>query len=92
MTVAILDIRPTLELGVEPSARRAGDALPLLEFKPRAADRRRLLCHWRRDGDARVVCVWESALVRSGSLLRRSGRALTRSSSTVSRSDQRRGE
>jgi hypothetical protein len=92
MTVAILDIRPTPELGVEPPARRAGDAVLLLEFKPRASDRRGLLCRWRRDGDTRVVCVWESALVRSGSLLRRSGRALTRSSSTVSRSDQRRGE
>jgi len=73
---------------------RDPDRGPVLvrEFKPRAPDRRRLLCHWRRDGDARVVCVWEYALARSGSVLRRSGRALTRSSSTVSRSDPRRGE
>jgi hypothetical protein len=92
MTVAILDIRPTLESVGEPSASRARGPVLVREFKPRAPDQRRLLCHWRRDGDARVVCVWEYALVRAGSLLRRSGRALTRSSSTVSRSDPRRGE
>ena len=79
MAVANLDVRPTLESGIEPCLSGARDFVPVFVFEPRAPDRRQLLCHWRRDRDGRLVGIWESALVRSGALVRRSGFALTRS-------------
>jgi hypothetical protein len=84
MAVAILDVRPSLESGVEPCLSGARDFVPVFVFEARAPDRRQLLCHWRRDRDGRLVGIWKSALVRSDSLMRGSRLAPGRPSSTAS--------
>ena len=92
MTVDILDVRPTPESGVGLYASRDRAFVSPFAFEPRTPDRQRLQCRWRPDRDGRVVCVWESALERSGSLVRCSALALTHSSSTALRSDLLNGE
>jgi hypothetical protein len=83
MTVGILDVRPTLESGVKSCLSGARDFVPVFVFEPRTPDRRQLLCHWRRDRDGRLVGLWESALVRSGALVRRSADCAVRRSDAV---------
>lgn len=57
MTTAILDIRPPARTGKASPDRSASDLVRLL-----ALDRplvRSLACRWHRDGDGRLVCLWE---------------------------------
>lgn len=60
MTAAILDIRPA-----------ARDLAQLFTLDRLSQDRRRLVCHWHRDGDGRLACVWEPDMTQ------RAGRAAT---------------
>ena len=58
MTTAILDVRPA----VRPFARPNGIASDFvrrfaLDRLPKS--RRPLICHWHRDVDGRLACVWE---------------------------------
>ena len=60
MTIAILDIRPTSKSGREFYVRTSRNLVPRLAAKSQPARRRRLQCHWSRDRDGRLVCVWNS--------------------------------
>jgi hypothetical protein len=53
MTAAILDIRPAAPKGAPT------DFVRLFELDRLPAGRRRLVCHWRRDADGRLACIWE---------------------------------
>lgn len=64
MTLAILNVRPTLESGVAPRAGAAVSAVPWLELALRQPRRARLLCHWYSDREGRLACVWRPELVR----------------------------
>jgi hypothetical protein len=59
MTAATLEIRPATvpPQGATPNLVRlfALDCLP--------AGRRTLVCHWRRDADGRLTCIWEPDIV-----------------------------
>jgi hypothetical protein len=58
---AILDVRPTLESGVELHPREAARLVPRLALALRQPQCPRLLCRWRPDRDGRLACVWVSA-------------------------------
>jgi hypothetical protein len=56
MTAAILAVRPAAVPGIV-SPKGATDFVRLF-----ALDRsrgRRLVCHWHRDADGRLACIWE---------------------------------
>jgi hypothetical protein len=63
MTVAILDVRPTLESGVELYASAARNFVPRFALQPRQLHRRGLIRRWHLDRQGRLVCAWQSELV-----------------------------
>ena len=60
MTVAIFDIRPTSVSGREFYVGTSRHLVPRLAVNSQPARRRGVQCHWRRDRDGRLVCVWDS--------------------------------
>jgi hypothetical protein len=61
---AIPDIRPAVEPGgMSPNAAEI-DLVRLFALDNRPAARRRLVCHWRRQPDGRLACIWQPDLVR----------------------------
>lgn len=59
MTAAILDLRPAAPPGIVPRKGAASDLLRLLALDQPPAGGRRLVCHWRREADGRLACVWK---------------------------------
>lgn len=59
MTAAILDFRPATEPGIAPRNDATIDFVRLLALDRLPPGRRRLVCHWHRDADGRLACVWE---------------------------------
>jgi hypothetical protein len=58
MKAAILEFRPAAVSGfVRPSTK--ADLVRLFALDDLPARRRRLVCHWRRDADGRLACIWE---------------------------------
>jgi hypothetical protein len=64
MTAAILDIRPAAP-GILPPPGAARDLAQLFALGGLSQGRRRLVCHWHRDGDGRLACVWEPDMAPS---------------------------
>jgi hypothetical protein len=58
MTAEILDIRPAAP-GILPPPVAVRDLAQLFALDRLSHVRRRLVCHWHRDGDGRLACVWE---------------------------------
>jgi len=58
MTAAILDVRPAAP-GILPPKSAARDLARLFALDRLPDGRRRLVCHWHRDADGRLACVWE---------------------------------
>jgi hypothetical protein len=59
MTAAILDVRPAAPPGIVPPMGAATILVRLFALDRLPAGRRRLVCHWRRDADGRLACIWE---------------------------------
>ncbi|MGO8915735.1 MAG: hypothetical protein ACLQJR_07500 [Stellaceae bacterium] len=59
MTAAILDVRPAAAPGIVPPKTAARDLARLFALDRLLSGRRRLVCHWHRDADGRLACVWE---------------------------------
>jgi hypothetical protein len=57
MTAAILAVRPAAAPGLV-SPEGAAELVRLVALD-RPPVRRQLVCHWRRDADGRLACVWE---------------------------------
>jgi len=59
MTTAILDLRPAARPDINRANGDAPDFVRLfaLDRAPRA--RHPLVCHWHRDADGRLACIWE---------------------------------
>jgi high affinity Mn2+ porin len=87
MTVAILDVRPTLGSGGRLYAGGSGTSFPASRACLARPHRRRPVCHWRSDREGRVVCVWDSELMHSGSLERFCALVLAHSPSPSPNSD-----
>jgi hypothetical protein len=64
MTVASLDVRPTLESGIGLYADGARDFVPPFALESRQLHRRGLLCRWYPDLEGCLVCVWQREPVR----------------------------
>jgi hypothetical protein len=60
MTAENLDVRPATAPGVVTPNSTNLVLLLALEAKPVSAQR--LVCHWHRDADGRLVCAWESEI------------------------------
>ena len=59
MTTVILDLRPAAQSGIL-YATATSDFVRLFALDDRLFDgRRALICHWQRDADGRLACVWE---------------------------------
>jgi hypothetical protein len=54
----ILDTRPTVEPGTMPINATAIDLVRRLELD-RLPSGRRLVCHWYREVDGRLACLWK---------------------------------
>jgi hypothetical protein len=59
MTAAILDVRPAVRPGIVPTTGATTNLVRLFALDHLPAGRRRLVCHWRRDADGRLACIWE---------------------------------
>jgi hypothetical protein len=57
MAAANLDVRPAIVLGIVALNATSLVLLFAIEVKPVSAQR--LVCHWHRDWDGRLVCAWE---------------------------------
>ncbi len=62
MTTAILDVRPADAPGGF-SPKGATTDLVRLFALDRSPSGRRLVCHWRREWDGRLACIWEPDIV-----------------------------
>lgn len=66
MTAAILAVRPAAVPGiVAPKGAADLERLLALDCPPSG---RRLVCHWHRDADGRLACVWEPDIVAAPQL------------------------
>jgi hypothetical protein len=63
MTAAILDVRPAAPPGIVLPKRATTDFVRLFALDCRPAGWRRLVCHWHRDADGRLACIWEPDIV-----------------------------
>ena len=63
MTVAILDVRPTLESGVGLYTSAARNFVPRFAPEPWQLHGRRLIRRWHLDRQGRPDCAWQSELV-----------------------------
>jgi hypothetical protein len=61
MTAAILAVRPAPVPGIV-SPEGAAELVRVFALE-RPPARRQLVCHWRRDADGRLTCVWEPDIV-----------------------------
>ncbi|HEV2549615.1 MAG TPA: hypothetical protein VGU20_20025 [Stellaceae bacterium] len=60
MTTAILDLRPATQLGTIHASGATIDFVRLFALDDRLSDGRRpLVCHWQRDAEGRLACIWE---------------------------------
>jgi hypothetical protein len=58
MKAAILEIRPAAAPGIVPPKGTTTDLVRLFALDRLPAGRRRLVCHWRRNADGRLACIW----------------------------------
>ena len=58
MKAAILEFRPTVVSGFIQSPPRV-ERVRLFGLDDLSVRPRRLVCHWRRDADGRLACIWE---------------------------------
>jgi hypothetical protein len=63
MTAAILEIRPAAAPGIVPPKGATTNLVRLFVLDRLQAGRRTLVCHWRRDADGRLACIWEPDIV-----------------------------
>ena len=59
MTTAILDLRPAARPGINRPDEGTRDLVRLFALDRVPKARRPLVCHWHRDADGRLVCIWE---------------------------------
>lgn len=59
MTAAILDVRPAALPGIGPPKDATTNLVRLFAFDRLPAGRRQLVCHWRRDAEGWLACIWE---------------------------------
>jgi len=59
MTAAILDMRPASLPGSVPPNGATNNLVRLFALDRPPAGRRRLVCHWHRDANGRLACIWE---------------------------------
>ena len=59
MTTAILDLRPAARPGIAHAREATSDFVGLFALDRVSDGRRQLACHWQRDTDGRLACVWE---------------------------------
>ncbi len=59
MTVAILDVCPTLTSDVGLSAGAARTFVPRFALEPRQLRRQSLICRWYLDRESGLVCIWD---------------------------------
>ena len=57
MTAANVNVRPAVAPGIV--APNASNLVFLFPLDPIPVLAQRLVCHWHRDADSRLVCVWE---------------------------------
>ncbi len=60
MTTAILDTRLAARPVLAPAGGGTADLERLCELKRLPARGQRLVCHWHRQADGRLSCVWEA--------------------------------
>jgi hypothetical protein len=58
MTAANIDVRLAVARGI--LAANESNIVFLFAHDPIPVSAQRLVCHWHRDADSRLVCVWES--------------------------------
>ena len=58
MTAANVNVRPAVAPGTV--APNASNLVLLFALDPIPVSAQRLVCHWHRDADGRLVCAWES--------------------------------
>ena len=63
MTAAILEIRPAAAPDSVPPKGATTNLVRLFALDRLPAGGRRLVCHWRRDPDGRLACIWEPDIV-----------------------------
>jgi hypothetical protein len=59
----LLDARPVAEPGIVTTNADATDLVRLFALDRAPISRRRLFCHWRRQSDGRLACLWEPDIV-----------------------------
>jgi len=57
MTAENLDVRPAIAPGIV--APNATNLVLLFALEAKPVSAQRLVCHWHRDADGRLVCAWE---------------------------------
>jgi hypothetical protein len=60
VAAANLDVRPAIASGIV--APHASNLVLLFALDPIPISKQRLVCHWHRKADGRLVCVWEPDL------------------------------
>jgi hypothetical protein len=60
MTAANVNVRPVVTPGI--LAPNGSNLVLLFELDPIPVSAQRLVCHWHRDADSRLVCAWESGI------------------------------
>ena len=63
MTAANVNVRPVVAPGTV--APNASNLVLLFELDPIPVSAQRLVCHWHRNADSRLVCAWEPDIHRS---------------------------
>jgi hypothetical protein len=59
MTAAILDVRPAAAPGIFRRKDATSDLVRRFALDRPPTGRRQLVCHWHREADGRLACVWE---------------------------------
>jgi hypothetical protein len=57
MAAANLDVHPAIVVGIV--TLNATSLILLIAIEAEPVSTQRLVCHWHRDGDGRLVCAWE---------------------------------
>ena len=57
MTAANVNVRPAAAPGIV--APNASNLVLLFALDPIPVSTQRLVCHWHREADSRLVCAWE---------------------------------
>ena len=60
MTAANVNVGPVVAPGIV--ASNATNLVLLFALDPIPVSAQRLICHWHRDADSRLVCAWESGI------------------------------